>query len=165
VSGDAVTLNSENANVAGSITAQDIQRLPEVGRDPLRTTSPAPGVLGDNARVGRRTTPLSSLGPSNLAVLPTPASSRPKTSRRLALTASASPVTTMRIDGVSVNSLGLGGAAGRNSQPGIGQGGQGHHQHLLCRGWPKLWAQIKVISQNVRINSMGAVCWFSMTRA
>src|SRR5437667_879263 len=34
VSGDAITLNTENGDVAGSITAQDVQRLPEVGRDP-----------------------------------------------------------------------------------------------------------------------------------
>src|SRR5260221_5227033 len=42
VSGDAITLNTENGNVTGSITAQDIQRLPEVGRDPYELLRLAP---------------------------------------------------------------------------------------------------------------------------
>src|SRR6267378_6034982 len=52
VSADAVTLNSENANVGGAITAEEIQRLPEIGRDPYELLRLAPGVLGDNARGG-----------------------------------------------------------------------------------------------------------------
>src|SRR5436305_1158069 len=52
VSADAAALQTEDATISGSISAQDVQRLPEVGRDPYELLRLAPGVLGDNARGG-----------------------------------------------------------------------------------------------------------------
>lgn len=45
-------LQTENANVGGSITEREIQRLPQVGRDPYELVRLTPGVFGLGARSG-----------------------------------------------------------------------------------------------------------------
>jgi len=45
-------IETENANIRGAITAQEVQRLPQVGRDPYSLIRTAPGMLGDTARGG-----------------------------------------------------------------------------------------------------------------
>lgn len=45
-------LNTENASVAGSITEREVQRLPQVGRDPYELIRLTPGVFGLGARSG-----------------------------------------------------------------------------------------------------------------
>ena len=44
------TLQTENANVGGSISEREIQRLPQVGRDPYELVRLTPGVFGLGAR-------------------------------------------------------------------------------------------------------------------
>src|SRR5918911_980057 len=45
-------LETENANVRGVITTEEVQRLPQVGRNPYELIRTAPGVLGDTSRGG-----------------------------------------------------------------------------------------------------------------
>jgi carboxypeptidase family protein/TonB-dependent receptor-like protein len=44
--------HTENPNIDGSITTREIQRLPQIGRDPLELVKLAPGVFGMGARDG-----------------------------------------------------------------------------------------------------------------
>jgi outer membrane receptor protein involved in Fe transport len=50
VTGGASPLETENANVTGSIAAQQVEELPSFGRDPYELLRLAPGVFGDAAR-------------------------------------------------------------------------------------------------------------------
>jgi len=45
VSGAALVVNTESGNVAGAITAEQIERLPAAGRDPYELLRLAPGVV------------------------------------------------------------------------------------------------------------------------
>ncbi|MGH9902027.1 MAG: carboxypeptidase-like regulatory domain-containing protein, partial [Pyrinomonadaceae bacterium] len=45
-------LNTEDANVSGSITEREVQRLPQNGRDPYELIRLTPGVFGLGARSG-----------------------------------------------------------------------------------------------------------------
>ncbi|MEP6708023.1 MAG: TonB-dependent receptor, partial [Pyrinomonadaceae bacterium] len=104
-------LETENANVRGAITTQEIQRLPQVGRDPYSLIRIAPGVLGDTARggPGNKATFLPGTdevgGGSNTGVF--------QTENQVQISANGQRVSSNNymVDGVSVNSLGLGGAA------------------------------------------------------
>ncbi|MFN2492282.1 MAG: TonB-dependent receptor domain-containing protein [Pyrinomonadaceae bacterium] len=112
VTDEATTqLETENANVRGAITEQEIQRLPQVGRDPYSLIRTAPGVLGDTARggPGNKATFLPGTeelgGSSNTGVF--------QTENQVQISANGQRVSSnnFMVDGVSVNSLGLGGAA------------------------------------------------------
>jgi hypothetical protein len=104
-------LETETGNVKGTITAQEIQRQPQVGRNPYELVRLAPGVIGDTARSG----PGNSAqflpgtealgGASNTGVFQT--ENQPQVSANGQRVSSNNYM----IDGVSVNSLGLGGAA------------------------------------------------------
>ncbi len=111
VSGDTITLNSENANVAGSITAQDIQRLPEVGRDPYELLRLAPGVLGDNARGGATNNATFLPGTEQLGGASNTGIFQTENQPQISANGQRVSSNNYEIDGVSVNSLGLGGAA------------------------------------------------------
>src|SRR3989440_7285085 len=111
VSGDAITLNSENANVGGSITAQDIQRLPEVGRDPYELLRLAPGVLGDNARGGATNNATFMPGTEQLGGASNTGIFQTENQPQISANGQRVSSNNYEIDGVSVNSLGLGGAA------------------------------------------------------
>src|SRR5437879_383206 len=111
VSGDAITLNSENANVAGSISAQDIQRLPEVGRDPYELLRLAPGVLGDNARGGATNNATFLPGTEQLGGASKTGIFQTENQPQISANGQRVSSNNYEIDGVSVNSLGLGGAA------------------------------------------------------
>ena len=50
VSADTATLQTENANVTTTISTQEIEGLPQIGRDPYELLRIAPGVFGDGAR-------------------------------------------------------------------------------------------------------------------
>ncbi|HKO95598.1 MAG TPA: TonB-dependent receptor [Pyrinomonadaceae bacterium] len=107
----ASEVQTENANISGAITAQEIQRLPQIGRDPYSLIRTAPGVLGDTARggPGNRATFLPGTeevgGGSNTGVF--------QTENQVQISANGQRVSSNNymVDGVSVNSLGLGGAA------------------------------------------------------
>lgn len=104
-------LETENANIRSTITTQEVRRIPQVGRNPYELVRTAPGVLGDTARSGRGnqaqfipgTEQL--VGGSNSGVFQT--ENQPQISANGQRVSSNSYL----VDGVSVNSLGLGGAA------------------------------------------------------
>lgn len=104
-------LETENANIRGVITTEELQRLPQVGRNPYELVRTAPGVLGDTARggPGNRATFIPGTeevgGGSNTGVF--------QTENQVQVSANGQRVSSnnFMIDGVSVNSLGLGGAA------------------------------------------------------
>ena len=102
-------LQTENADVSKSITTEEITRLPQVGRDPYELLRLTPGVFGDSARGGggsavslpNTTGP----GQSNASIF--------QTENQIQISANGQRVSenNYQIDGVSVNSLGWGGAA------------------------------------------------------
>lgn len=51
VNGDSTPLiDTETSNLSGTVTAQDIQKLPSFGRDPFQLLQLAPGAFGDGAQ-------------------------------------------------------------------------------------------------------------------
>jgi hypothetical protein len=50
VSGTTEALDTETANLTGTISSNEIQHLPSFGRDVLRVATLAPGTLGDNSQ-------------------------------------------------------------------------------------------------------------------
>jgi len=105
----ATALQTENANIDRSITAREIQRLPQVGRDPYELARLAPGVFGAGARA-------SNGGASNLPNTSGPGGSSTSifaTENQVPISANGQRVSanSFQIDGVSVNSQTWGGAA------------------------------------------------------
>ena len=107
----AAALDTETANIRGVITTEEVRQLPQVGRNPYELARTAPGIFGDTARGGAGnaaqyipgTEQLG--GGSNSGVF--------QTENQTQITANGQRVSSnsYQIDGVSVNSLGLGGAA------------------------------------------------------
>jgi hypothetical protein len=103
------SLDTENPNVNKAITAQEIKRLPQFGRDPYELLRLTPGIFGDAARGGgggsvslpNATGP----GGSNTSIF--------QVENQPQITANGQRVSAnnYQIDGVSVNSLTHGGAA------------------------------------------------------
>lgn len=109
-------LQTENADVSGTITTEEIQRLPDFNRDPYELVRLSPGVFGDFARMGNGNTAgfpngagtnNGSGGPggSNTAIF--------QVENQIPISANGQRVTSNAyyVDGVSVNSLQWGGAA------------------------------------------------------
>jgi hypothetical protein len=106
---EVAPLQTENADVARAVTRQEIERIPQVGRDPYELIRLAPGVFGSGARSGsggsvglpNTTGP----GGSNVSVF--------QTENQVPVTANGQRVSAnnFMIDGVSVNSQTWGGAA------------------------------------------------------
>jgi len=103
-------LETENANERRGLTTQEVRGLPQVGRDPYELLRLTPGVIGDSSRSsngnavylgGQSTGP----GGSNTSVF--------QTENQVQVSANGQRVTSnnYQVDGVSVNSLGWGGAA------------------------------------------------------
>lgn len=105
----APKLQTENANIDRGITEREIRRLPQFGRDPYELARLAPGVFGQGARSGsgaavnlpNTTGP----GGSNTSIF--------QVENVVPISANGQRVSAnnFSIDGVSVNSLGWGGAA------------------------------------------------------
>ena len=109
VTADDQPLQTENANVDRAITTQEILRLPQFGRDPYELARLTPGVFGQGARSG-------SGGAVNLPNTTGPGGSNTsifQTENQVPISANGQRVSAnnFQIDGVSVNSLGHGGAA------------------------------------------------------
>ncbi|MGA9250641.1 MAG: carboxypeptidase-like regulatory domain-containing protein, partial [Candidatus Acidiferrales bacterium] len=107
-------LQTEEGNVEGTLTTQEVQRLPSFGRDPYELLRFSPGIFGDDARTGiglmlgfPNGAQNGSAGPggSNTAIY--------QTENQLPISANGQRLTSndYLIDGVSVNSLEWGGAA------------------------------------------------------
>ncbi|HEY3129019.1 MAG TPA: TonB-dependent receptor, partial [Acidobacteriota bacterium] len=110
VEGEALpALQTENANIAGAITTDEIRRLPQVGRDPYELIRLAPGVFGDGARSGSG----SSVGLPNTTGPGGSNTSVFQVENQVPITANGQRLSAnnYQIDGVSVNSLTWGGAA------------------------------------------------------
>ena len=110
VSGNTTpVLETENASIDGTISSQQITRLPQVGRDPYETVRFTPGVFGLGARTG---------GGGSVSVPNT--NSVGGSSQSVFATENVVPISgngqrtsanTYEIDGVSVNSQTWGGGA------------------------------------------------------
>ncbi|MGH9929322.1 MAG: TonB-dependent receptor domain-containing protein, partial [Pyrinomonadaceae bacterium] len=109
VTAGAEQLQTENANVDRSITTREVLLLPQFGRDPYELARLTPGVFGQGARSG-------SGGAVNLPNTTGPGGSNTsifQTENQVPISANGQRVSAnnYQIDGVSVNSLGHGGAA------------------------------------------------------
>ena len=110
VSGTAVpVLQTEDANISGTITTQQVESLPAFGRDPYELLRLAPGVFGDDARQANGNA-------QNLPRQPGPGGSNStifQIENQVQISSNGQRVTAnnYQIDGVSANSLGWGGTA------------------------------------------------------
>src|SRR5216684_1881138 len=109
VAASAETLLTENANTGSTITAEEIARLPQVGRDPYELLRLTPGVFGDGARQGNGNASVfpnnSGPGGSNASIF------QVENQVQVSANGQRAASNNFTIDGVSVNSLGFGGAA------------------------------------------------------
>lgn len=150
ITGEATEeLQTENANVAKSLTSAEVKRLPQVGRDPYELARLTPGIFGDAARgangnsaglpnAGSDTGP----GGSNNSIFA--AENQPQ------ISANGQRVTanTFQIDGVSVNSLSHGGAAVITPNQESVKEVQISSTTYSAEDGRSSGAQIKVVSQN-----------------
>jgi hypothetical protein len=110
ITGEAISqLQTENANVDRNITTLEVLRLPQFGRDPYELVRLTPGVFGQGARSG-------SGGAVNLPNTTGPGGSSTsvfQVENQVPVSANGQRVSNnnFQLDGVSVNSLGWGGAA------------------------------------------------------
>jgi len=109
-------LQTEDASISTTISEQQIERLPQFGRDPYELLRLAPGVFGDGSRLGNGQSAGFPNGPgsnngsggpggSNVSIFQTE-NQQPISADGLRITSND-----YTIDGVSVNSLNWGGAA------------------------------------------------------
>lgn len=142
----APLLETENANVAKGITAAEIKRLPQVGRDPYELARLTPGIFGDAARSGNGNA-------SGLPNSPGPggsANSIFQTENQVQITANGQRLSAnnFQIDGVSVNSLSHGGAAVVTPNQESVKEIQISSTSYSAEDGRNSGAQIKVVSQN-----------------
>jgi hypothetical protein len=109
VTASAEALSTENANTGATITAEEVERLPQVGRDPYELLRLTPGVFGDGARQGNGNASVfpnnSGPGGSNSSIF------QVENQVQVSANGQRAASNNFTIDGVSVNSLGFGGAA------------------------------------------------------
>jgi hypothetical protein len=109
VAASELALQTENASLSTTISSQEIERLPQTGRDPYELLRLAPGVFGDGARASNGTSANlpNSGGPggSNSSIF--------SVENQVQVTANGqrNSGNNFTIDGTSVNSLTWGGAA------------------------------------------------------
>ena len=109
VSAEATPLETENPNMAGTISRNQVSNLPQFGRDPYELLRLAPGVFGDMGRngSGQAIALPNGVGPggSNSSIF--------QTENQVQISANGQRVSgnNFTIDGVDVNSLTWGGAA------------------------------------------------------
>ncbi len=109
VTGEGAAIGTENANISGLFSSEQIRRLPQLNRNPYELIRLAPGVFGDGARsaIGNSIQLPNTTGPggSNSSVF--------QTETQVPISANGQRVSNnnFQLDGVSVNSLNWGGAA------------------------------------------------------
>jgi len=140
------TLDTENANIAKGITAAEIKRLPQVGRDPYELARLTPGIFGDAARSGNGNA-------SGLPNSPGPGGSNNsifQVENQVQITANGQRLSAnnFEIDGVSVNSLTHGGAAVVTPNQESVKEIQISSSTYSAEDGRNSGAQIKVVSQN-----------------
>ena len=110
VNGSATpNLQSEDANISGTLTSNEIDSLPAVGRDPYELLRLTPGVFGDGGRQGNGNS-------QNLPGQQGPGGSNSlifQVENQVQIVSDGQRVSAnnFQVDGVSANSLGWGGAA------------------------------------------------------
>ena len=109
-------LETENANVSKAITTEQVRQLPQAGRDPYELVRLTPGVFGTGARGSGGQSLGFPNGPGNDPNVSGPGGSNTsifQTENQVPISANGQRVSNNNytIDGVSVNSLGFGGAA------------------------------------------------------
>jgi len=108
----APLIDTETANISGTLSGQQIQSLPTFGSDPFKAVQLAPGTFGDNARSangsGSQNLP-GNAGPGGTSGT----SSIFQTENQVQVSANGTrnSSNSFQIDGVEVNSLAWGGAA------------------------------------------------------
>ena len=106
---DTVALQSSDASIGTTIDNEQFEKVPSYGRDPYNLLRTAPGITGDGARSGNGSAVFlpNSVGPggSNFGIA--------QAENTVQISANGQRITdnNFEIDGVSVNSLGYGGAA------------------------------------------------------
>ncbi len=109
-------LQTEEANIEGTLTNQEVQRLPSFSRDPYELLRLSPGIFGDGARTGSGRSAGFPNGPGANGGTGGPGGSDTaiyQTENQQPISANGQRITANDyvIDGVSVNSLQWGGAA------------------------------------------------------
>ncbi|HEV2837287.1 MAG TPA: carboxypeptidase-like regulatory domain-containing protein, partial [Pyrinomonadaceae bacterium] len=142
-------LQTENANVAKSITPAEVKRLPQAGRDPYELARLTPGILGDVSRSANGNSTGfpnsgSDTGPGASSNSIFQAENQPQ------ISANGQRVTAnnFQIDGVSVNSLTHGGAAVVTPNQESVKEIQISSTTYSAEDGRNSGAQIKVVSQN-----------------
>jgi len=109
VNGEANVLETDSANVSGTIAARQVEELPSFGRDPYELLRLAPGVFGDAARSSNAT---ATFFPNGVGAGGS-ANSIYQVENQPQISANGQRVTenNFMIDGVDVNSLTNGGAS------------------------------------------------------
>ena len=144
--GTTPALQTENANVSTELSAQAVQTLPQVGRDPYELLRLAPGVFGDSARSGGGLSVAlpNSNGPggSNNSIF--------QTENQIPIVANGQRLSqnNFQIDGVSVNSLTWGGAALVTPNQESVKSIQVASSDYSAEAGRNSGAQIEVVSQN-----------------
>ncbi len=112
VSGDTVpALETENGNISGTLSSNDIQNLPSLGRDPFQLLRLAPGVFGDggHAANGDSQNLPGSQGPCGTGA--NASFFQAENQVQVNANGQRNTANSFQVDGVSVNSLDWGGAA------------------------------------------------------
>nr|HQU91737.1 carboxypeptidase regulatory-like domain-containing protein [Pyrinomonadaceae bacterium] len=109
VQAEGAPLQTEDASIRRTVTTQEIQRLPQIGRDPYELIRLSPGIVGLGARNGDG----NSVGLPNTSGPGGSNSSIFQTENQVPISANGQRVSSnnYQVDGVSVNSQSWGGAA------------------------------------------------------
>lgn len=109
VEAEGVALQTEDAGIRRTVTTQEIQRLPQIGRDPYELIRLSPGIVGLGARNGDG----NSVGLPNTSGPGGSNSSIFSTENQVPISANGQRLSSnnFQVDGVSVNSQSWGGAA------------------------------------------------------
>ena len=139
-------LETENGNVAKGISAAEIKRLPQAGRDPYELARLTPGIFGDGSRGGNGNA-------SGLPNSPGPGGSNNsvfQAENQVQISANGQRLSAnnFQIDGVSVNSLSHGGAAVVTPNQESVKEIQISSSSYSAEDGRNSGAQIKVVSQN-----------------
>jgi len=104
-------INTQNAQVGGTISTEQIQSLPSTGRDPFQLLQLAPGMFGDSSRggAGGANNLPGNAGPGGAST--TSSIFQTENQAQVSANGTRNISNNMQVDGVSVNSLAWGGAA------------------------------------------------------
>lgn len=146
VQADNAVLETEDATVRKTITTEEIQKLPQVGRDPYELARLTPGVLSPGARGGNG----NSVGLPNTTGPGGSNSSIMQSENQVPITASGQRLSqnNFQVDGVSVTSLQHGGAANITPNQESVKEVQISSTSFSAEDGRNSGAQVKVVSQN-----------------